>query len=63
MKTSVELRYLQRPVGEQLLPHLAQRKHLRRRIPLINLPSLSELFGAPKKTDQNPAQDQLPHSA
>ncbi|ASR91156.1 MULTISPECIES: hypothetical protein [Alcaligenes] len=63
MKTPVELRYLQRPVGEQLLPHLAQRKHLRRRIPLINLPSLTELFGSRKKREPEVAQDQLPHSA
>ena len=63
MKTPVELRYLQRPVGEQLLPHLAQRKHLRRRIPLINLPSLSELFGVRKKSDHDAGHDQLPHRA
>ncbi|HCA18057.1 MAG TPA: hypothetical protein DEO64_13070 [Alcaligenes faecalis] len=63
MKAPVELRYLQRPVGEQLLPHLAQRKHLRRRIPLINLPSLSELFGVCKKSNHDTAHDQLPHRA
>ncbi|HBJ70546.1 hypothetical protein LQZ44_16920 [Alcaligenes nematophilus] len=63
MKTPVELRYLQRPVGEQLLPHLAKRKHLRRRIPLINLPSLTELFGGRKKRNPEAGQDQLPHRA
>ncbi|MGE8549164.1 hypothetical protein [Alcaligenes sp. Marseille-Q7550] len=63
MKTPVELRYLQRPVGEQLLPHLAQRKHLRRRIPLINLPRLADLFPGRKNRDKNHPQDHLPHGA
>ncbi len=63
MKTPVERRYLQRPVGEQLLPNLAQRKHLRRRIPLINLPRLADLFPGRKKNDQEHAQDHLPHRA
>lgn len=63
MKTPVELRYLQRPVGEQLLPLLAQRKHLRRRIPLINLPRLADLFPGRRKADQDRPQDSLPHRA
>lgn len=50
MKNPVELRYLERPIGEQLHPHFAKRQQLRQRIPLINLPRLSELFGrTPKK--------------
>lgn len=49
MKNPVELRYLERPIGEQLLPHFAQRRQLRQRIPLINLPRWSDLFGTRPK--------------
>lgn len=49
MKNSVELRYLERPIGEQLHPHFAKRQQLRQRIPLINLPRLSDLFRSKPK--------------
>jgi len=45
MKTAAELRYLQHPVGAQLLPYFAQRPEVRRNTPLINLPQLAHWFG------------------